>query len=173
MKQAKRITLCAVLIALALGLSYMERFIPLNLVVPLPGIKLGLANIVTLMALYFLGLKTAFTVLILRCFLNSLFSGGITALAFSLTGGILAMLIMALVRKFPFLSIYGVSILGAAAHNIGQIFAAMLLLKSAYVFAYLPLLLAVSVVTGLITAAASAGTFRALAASGQIPHRNV
>jgi uncharacterized membrane protein YfcA len=134
------------------------------------GVTAGLFGIGgPLMALYFLGLKTAFTVLVLRCFLNSLFSGGITALAFSLTGGILAMLVMALVRKFPFLSIYGVSILGAAAHNIGQICAAMILLKSFYVFAYLPLLLVVSVVTGLITAAASSGTFRALAASGQIP----
>lgn len=170
MRQTKQLTLCAVLISLALGLAYMERFIPLDLVVPLPGVKLGLANIVTLMALYFLGGKMAFTILVLRCFLNSLFSGGITALAFSLTGGLLAMLVMSVTRKLPFLSIYGVSILGAAAHNIGQIFAAMVLLKSMYVLAYLPLLLAVSLVTGLITATASAGTFRALAASGQIPH---
>ena len=170
MKQTKQLALGAVLVAMALGLSYIERFIPLNLLVPLPGIKLGLANIVTLMALYFLGTKTAVTVLVLRCFLNSLFGGGISGLAFSLTGGLLAMAVMSLSRRLPFLSIYGVSILGAAAHNIGQICAAMVLLGSFYVVAYLPLLLVVSVFTGLITGTASANSFRALIAAGQIPH---
>jgi len=164
--KTKQVALCALLIALALGLSYVERFIPLQLVVPLPGVKLGLANIVTLMALYFLGPRTAFTVLVLRCFLGSLFGGGISGLAFSLTGGLLAMCSMALLRRVPFLSVYGVSVCGAAAHNLGQILAAMVLLGSAYVAAYLPLLLTVAVGTGLVTGAACAGSFRALKAAG-------
>jgi len=168
MKQTKHIALCAMLVAMALALSYTERFIPLNLLVPLPGIKLGLANIVTLMALYFMGLRPAVTVLVLRCFLNALFGGGISGLAFALTGGLLAMAAMAIARRISIFSIYGVSIFGAAAHNIGQIFAAMVLLGSTYVIAYLPLLLVVSVFTGLITATASAGTFRALRAAGQL-----
>ena len=125
--------LCAVLIALALALSYLERFIPLQLVVPLPGIKLGLANIVTLIALYLLGTKCAFAILIPRCILGAVFGGGITGLLFSMTGGILAMAVMALCRKIRIFSVYGVSILGAAAHNIGQIFAAMAVLRSVYV----------------------------------------
>lgn len=162
MKGTRKLTLCAVLIALAMSLSYMERFIPLDLVVPLPGVKLGLANVVTLMALYFLDTPTAFTVLILRCILNTPFSGSITALAFSLMGGTLALTVMALAKKLPFLSPYGVSVLGAAAHNTGQIMAAMLMLRSTYVIAYLPFLLAVSIVTGLITGSAAAGTFRVL-----------
>lgn len=167
--KAKRVALCAVLIAMALGLSYMERFIPLNLLVPLPGVKLGLANIVTLTALYFLNGRTAFTVLVLRCFLNALFGGGVSGLAFSLTGGVLALGVMFLARKLPFLSVYGVSVLGAAAHNMGQILAAMLLFKSAYVAAYLPFLLAVSLVTGMVTGTACAGCFRALSAAGWTP----
>ena len=169
MNKTKRLTLCAILIALAMGLSYIERFIPLNMVVPLPGVKLGLANIVTMMALYFLDVPTAFTVLILRCILNTPFSGSITALAFSLTGGILALSVMAVARHIPQLSVYGVSILGAAAHNVGQIFASAVILGSTYIFAYLPFLLAVSILTGLITGSASSGTFRALRAAGQFP----
>ena len=169
--KVKRLALCAVLIAMALGLSYIERFIPLNLLVPLPGVKLGLANIVTLTALYFLGGRTAFTVLVLRCCLNALFGGGVSGLAFSLTGGVLSMLVMSLARKVPFLSIYGVSILGAATHNIGQILAAMLLFKSVYAASYLPFLLLVSLVTGMVTGTACAGCFRALSAAGRTPRK--
>ena len=87
-------TLCAILISMALVLSYIERFIPLQMFIPLPGIKLGLANIVTLMALFFLGEKSAFTILVLRCLLGSLFGGGISGLAFSMTGGLLSMTVM-------------------------------------------------------------------------------
>ena len=164
MTKTKRLTLCAVLIALALALSYTERFIPLQMVVPLPGVKLGLANIVTLMALYLMGPKAAFAILIPRCIFGAVFGGGITGLAFSLTGGLLAMCVMALARKLPIFSIYGVSILGAAAHNIGQILAAMVLMHSVYIGAYLPYLLIVALFTGFATGAAGAGVLRALKA---------
>ena len=136
--KTKALALCAVLVALALGLSYLERFLPLQMAVPLPGVKLGLANIVTLMALYFLGTRPAVTILGLRCVLGSLFGGGLSALAFSLTGGLLALGTMTLARRIPALSVYGVSVLGAAAHNLGQICAAMVLLGSVYVISYLP-----------------------------------
>lgn len=160
MGKTKRLALCAVLVALALALSYTERFLPLQLLIPLPGVKLGLANIVTLIALYLLGPGAAFAVLIPRCILGAVFGGGITGLLFSLTGGVLAMSVMSVSRKIPLLSIYGVSILGAAAHSVGQILAAMLLMNSVYVLAYLPWLLAVSVFTGLATGAAGAGVLR-------------
>ena len=153
-------TLCAILIALALALSYTERFIPLQMVIPLPGVKLGLANIVTLVALYLLGPRDAFAILIPRCVFGAVFGGGITGLLFSLTGGILAMLTMILAQKIPFFSIYGVSILGAAAHNVGQILAAMLLMNSHYIGAYLSYLLIVALFTGVATGAAGAGVLR-------------
>lgn len=150
------------LVALALALSYAERFIPLQLVVPFPGVKLGLANIVTLIALYLLGYPYAFGILIPRCILGAVFGGGITGLLFSLTGGLLAMTVMSLARKSKLFSIYGVSILGAAGHNVGQILAAMVLMNSPYVAAYLPYLLLVALATGAATGAAGAGVLRAL-----------
>ena len=164
MKKTKKLTLCAILIALALALSYTERFIPLQMIVPLPGVKLGLANIVTLMALYLMGPKAAFAILIPRCIFGAVFGGGITGLMFSLTGGILAMVAMILAKRVPVFSIYGVSILGAAAHNIGQILAAMVLMNSRYIGAYLSYLLLVALFTGVATGAAVAGVLRALKA---------
>ena len=162
MSKTKRLTLCAILVALALALSYTERFIPLQMVIPLPGVKLGLANIVTLIALYLMGPKYAFGILIPRCIFGAVFGGGITGLAFSLTGGILAMTVMTASRKIPIFSIYGVSILGAAAHNIGQILAAMVLMNSVYIGAYLPYLLVVALFTGFATGAAVAGVLRSI-----------
>jgi heptaprenyl diphosphate synthase len=162
MTNTKRIVLSAVLVSLALAFSYMERFIPLQMLIPLPGVKLGLANVVTLIALYLLGTKSAFAILILRCFLGSLFGGGITGFLFSITGGLLSMTVMALCKSAPLLSVYGVSILGAAAHNIGQILAAMVLMRSVYIGMYLPYLLGVALFTGFATGAACAGVLRIL-----------
>ena len=162
MNPTKRMVQSAVLVSLALALSYAERFIPLHLVIPLPGVKLGLANVVTLIALYLMGTTNAFAILLLRCILGAVFGGGITGLLFSLTGGILAMSIMALSKKAAFLSVYGVSILGAAAHNIGQILAAMVLMNSVYIVMYLAYLLIVALFTGFATGAACAGVLRIL-----------
>ena len=133
----KQLTLCAVLTALALALSYLENFFPLSLAIPIPGIKLGLANIVTVFALY--------------------------ALVFSLLGGFSAMLVMIGLSRCRNLSIYGVSIGGAAAHNCGQITAACLTLGSGAPLYYLPILLGASLVTGAVTGLAAACLFRALA----------
>ena len=160
MKAAKTIAQSAVLIALALALSYTERFIPLQLVIPLPGVKLGLANIATLVALYVLDWKKTIPVVVVRCFLGALF-GGLSGILFSLTGGLVSLAVMAACKKIPVFSIYGVSILGAAAHNIGQILAAMALMGSVYVWAYLPYLLLIAIVTGTATGAACAGVLRA------------
>ena len=162
MRKTKKLALCAMLISLALALSYMERFLPLQLLIPLPGVKLGLPNIVTLIALYLLGPASAFAILVPRCIMGAIFGGGITGLFFSLTGGLLAMSMMVLARKVRLFSIFGVSILGAAAHSVGQILVAMVLMDSVYVGAYLPYLLAVALFTGSATGAACAGVLRAL-----------
>ena len=116
----KNLALCAVLTALALGLSTLESLFPVSLVVPLPGVKLGLANIVTVFALYELGAAPALVILLARCGLGSLFAGNASALLFSLLGGLTAMLVMIGLKRCRRLSIYGVSIGGAAAHNVGQ-----------------------------------------------------
>ena len=157
------LALCAVLTALALALSYLEALFPTAFLLPLPGIKLGLANIVTVFALYYLGSGAAFTILLARCLLGSLFAGNVAALLFSMMGGILAMAIMILLHRSRRLSIYGVSIAGAAGHNIGQVAAAVLTLGSTAPLAYLPVLLIVSLFTGALTGFMAALLFRAMA----------
>lgn len=160
--QTKKLTRSALLIAAALTLSWIERFIPLNLIVPLPGVKLGLANLVTMFALYTLPGGQALTILVLRCVLGSLF-GGLSGLAMSLTGGLLAFAAMAWARRVPLFSVYGVSILGAAAHNLGQVLAAGVMMGSWYTLYYLPFLLLTALATGTITGTVSAVTLKALA----------
>lgn len=160
----KQLVLCAILTALALGLSYVENFLPLSLAIPLPGIKLGLANIVTVFALYALGPGQALCILISRCFLGSLFAGNMNALLFSMLGGLAAMLVMIALSRLRGLSIYGVSVGGAAAHNCGQVAAAVLTLGNAAPLYYLPILLGVSLFTGALTGFAAGLLFRALPA---------
>lgn len=158
----KQLTLCALLTAMALALSYLETLFPLSLAIPVPGVKLGLGNIVTLFALYALGPGQALLILLARCFLGSLFAGNLNALAFSLLGGLCAMGTMVFLSRRPGLSVYGVSIGGAAAHNCGQTAAAVLTLGSAAPLYYLPVLLAVSLLTGGLTGLACACLFRGL-----------
>ena len=155
--------MCAVLTALALGLSTLENLFPVSLVVPLPGVKLGLANIVTVFALYELGAIPALVILLARCGLGSLFAGNVSALLFSLLGGFTAMAVMIALKRCRRLSIYGVSIGGAAAHNIGQMAAAVITLGNTMVLGYLPFLLGVSLVTGTLTGFVAALLFRAMA----------
>lgn len=159
---AKNIALCAVLAALALGLSTLEGLFPISLLVPLPGVKLGLANIVTVFALYQLGAGAALAILLTRCLLGGLFAGNLSAMLFSVLGGLTAMLVMIFLRRLPKLSVYGVSIGGAAAHNIGQIGAAMIVLGGTAVLGYLPVLLAVSLLTGTLTGFVAGLLFRAM-----------
>ena len=162
----KQLTLCAVLTAMALALSYLENFFPLSLAIPVPGIKLGLANIVTVFALYVLGPAQALLILMGRCLLGAVFAGNMSALIFSLLGGVTAMLVMILLSRSKKLSVYGVSIGGAAGHNCGQIAAAMITLGNTAPLYYLPILLGVSLGTGAVTGLVCAGVFRTLSRTG-------
>ena len=151
-RSIKRITLLGVLVSFALILSIVERWFPLDAVVPLPGIKLGLPNIVTMFALFYLDIPSAIVIIVLRTFLASVFMGSITALAFSLTGGLMAFAAMRFALKlYPkFLSISGVSVIGAVFHNFGQICAAAAIMGTLNVFGYLPLLLIAALFTGFL-----------------------
>ena len=159
----RELTLCAVLTAMALALSYVESFFPLSLAIPLPGIKLGLANIVTLFALYALGPGQAFMILLARCLLGAVFAGNMSALIFSVLGGVTAMAVMILLSRCGRLSVYGVSVGGAAAHSCGQVAAAVLTLGNTAPLYYLPVLLGVSLFTGALTGLIAACLFQALA----------
>ncbi|WP_295584255.1 Gx transporter family protein [uncultured Oscillibacter sp.] len=158
----KQLTLCGVLTTLALALSVAENQLPLTLAVSIPGIKLGLANIVTVFALYALGPGQAFLILLARCTLGALFAGNMNALLFSLMGGVAAMTVMILLSRLRGLSVYGVSVGGAAAHNGGQVAAAVLTLGNTAPLYYLPILLGVSLITGALTGLVAACLFRAL-----------
>ena len=139
----RRLTRCAVLTALALALSVAEGLVPLTILFPLPGLRLGLANLVTVYALCRLSGREALLILAARCLLGALLGGNLMALAFSL------------LLRCSFLSLFGVSIAGAAAHNTGQILAAMAVLGSRAPLVYLPPLLLCSLVTGAVTGGAS------------------
>jgi heptaprenyl diphosphate synthase len=156
-----KLALAGMLTAVAAALSVLERFLPLQAVVPLPGVKLGLANIVTMFALFFLDFGTSAAIVLARCVLGALLGGGPTGFLFSLTGSLLALLVMALLKRGygKAFSLYGISVAGAAAHNIAQVLVAMALLWDASVLAYLPALLAAGAATGVLTAAASAPFF--------------
>lgn len=151
------------LLALALSLSYLEATLPLGLLIPLPGVKLGLANIATLAALYLLGLPEALLLTALRCLLGAALGGGWTALLLSLSGGMLSAAAMAVARRLCWLSIYGVSLLGAACHGVGQLAAACLVTATPRLLAYLPLLLLAGIATGFATGGMAAGVLRSLA----------
>ncbi len=157
-----KLALCAVLTALALALSYLENLFPVALLIPLPGIKLGLANIVTVFALYYLGAFPALAILAARCLLGAMFAGNASVLIFSIMGGVFAMLIMIALHRIRAFSIYGVSIAGAAGHNIGQVGAAIITLGNTAPLAYLPFLLVVSIFTGALTGFISALLFSAM-----------
>ena len=150
-----RLTRCAVLTALALAISVCEGLVPLSILIPLPGLRLGLANLVTVYALCRLSGREALGILVSRCLLGAIVGGNLTALAFSLTGGVLAFLTMWLLLHVPGFSLFGVCIAGAAAHNTGQILAAMAVLASPAIAVYLAPLLLASLLTGAVTGAAS------------------
>lgn len=161
-----QLTLCGVLTTLALALSVTENQLPLTMAIPIPGIKLGLANIVTVFALYALGPAQAVLILLARCTLGALFAGNMNALLFSLMGGLAAMGVMILLSRVRALSVYGVSVGGAAAHNCGQVAAAVLTLGNTAPLYYLPVLLGVSLFTGAFTGLVAACLFRALDRTG-------
>ncbi len=148
--KTSRMTKLALLIAVALILSLVESALPP--LAPIPGIKLGLANIITLTALYFMTPADAFIVLLVRILLASLFAGQVMSMMYSLAGGLFCFLACYVCNRF-LSSHYLVltSMVGAIFHNIGQILVAYLLTQTVGVFLYFPVLLISGLVTGLFT----------------------
>lgn len=136
------------LVALAFLLSYVETLIPFSLGVP--GIKLGLANLVVLVSLYLFGERQAFTISLVRILLAGLTFGSFSIMLYSLAGGILSFICMALGKRYTGLSVVGVSILGGITHNLGQILLAAVVLKTGALLYYLPVLLAAGTLAGVI-----------------------
>jgi len=160
-RTTRKIALTGILSAMALVVFVIEAQLPS--LTPIPGIKLGLANIFTLFALYFTGPTCAFLLLIVRVTLGSVFSGQMSVFLYSMAGGLLAFLVMRLLyRRLPESQTFAVSALGAIAHNTGQILMAALLMRTPALFAYLPVLLISGIVTGLFTGFAAQFAIKAL-----------
>lgn len=144
-----KITRTAILISLALSLHILESYIPAP--VPIPGVKLGLANIITLYGIYFLGFKDTIIIVILRSFLGSLFAGSLGSLIFSLTGGLLSGALMFILYKYgkDVISIQSISVVGGIAHNAGQLLAAAIIMENFRIFSYMPILTVSGIIMGL------------------------
>lgn len=144
--ELKKLTRNALLTAIALTIFMIEAQIPP--LVPIAGVKLGLANIVTVFALFAYGWRDALMILLVRVFLGSIFSGQVMTLLYSLSGGLLCFAVTLLLRRvLTENQIWVASVIGAVFHNIGQIMAAVLVTATPGIIAYLPVLL----VSGIIT----------------------
>ena len=145
----KTITRFGLLTAVALVLGYFERFIPIA--TTLPGIKLGLANTILLYAIYMMNNKSALCLMLLKVMLSGMLFAGMSGALYSLSGGLLSLIMMLIVKSQRGVSIIGVSVVGAVFHNVGQILAASMIVQSRGVFLYLPALLIAAVITGMLT----------------------
>ncbi len=144
----RRVALDGILVALAMIFSYIETFIPFNFGVP--GIKLGLANLVVLLGLTFLPAVDVLLISVVRIVLSSLLFGNVMSLWYSLAGGLLSFLCMWLLTKREGYSIIGISMVGGVMHNVGQVITAAIIVKTMQLTWYLPVLLVAGLVTGLI-----------------------
>ena len=154
----------SILTALALALSVTESLFFPSMLLPVPGMRLGLANIVTLLALYLFGVFPTILIVILRCLITFAFGGNLTSFLFSIAGGLLALLAMLAARNMKKFSLFGVSIAGSAAHTAGQIGIACMLTGTMDAISYLPVLLLVSIITGTIIAGLSVPVYKAVTA---------
>ncbi len=145
---AKKTALLGMLVALAFVLSYIETLIPVNL--GIPGAKLGLANLVVMVALYTMGAKEAFGLSMVRILLTGLTFSSMAAMLYSFAGGLFSFVVMYLAKKTKRLSATGVSVLGGIAHNAGQILVAMWALDTETLIYYFPVLAITGVVSGTV-----------------------
>lgn len=153
MKKTKRLVLLAMLTAVAMILSYVESLLPS---VGIPGVKMGLANIAVIFALFRFGWKEAAALSLVRVLLVSLLFGSVGAMLYSLAGAVLSLAVMALLRRIDRFSTVGISVAGGVAHNAGQILMAMLILQTKQLLGYLPVLAVSGIAGGVLTGLAAA-----------------
>lgn len=144
----KRMVTYGMMISLAFLLSYIETLIPIHLGVP--GVKLGLANLVTILCLYIMGVKGAAMVSLVRIVLTGLTFGNLFSMIYSMAGGLLSLVLMAVCKKKDWFSQIGVSIVGGVGHNVGQLAVAAAVVENAGVFYYLPFLMGAGIAAGAL-----------------------
>ena len=146
--KTNKISMYGLLVALAFIFSYIESLLPINL--GIPGIKLGLANVVVMTALYKMGPKEAFSLAIVRVLLTAFTFGNLSMMMYSLAGSILSCITMILLKKTGKFGMIGVSIAGGVMHNVGQITVAILITKTIMLYTYLPFLMISGIVAGVL-----------------------
>jgi heptaprenyl diphosphate synthase len=149
----KKTAFLGMFVALALIASYVESLIPIYF--GAPGIKLGLANLVTVAVLYQSGLKEGAIVSFLRILLSGFLFGNVFSILYSLAGGVFSLLVMYGLKKSEKFSILGVSVAGGISHNIGQMAVAVFLMENGKIAFYFPILMIAGVITGLLIGIAS------------------
>lgn len=144
----KKIPYYGLFAALAILMGYVEMMIPVP--VPIPGVKLGLSNVIIIIMMYFMDTKSAFFVSLIRVLLSGLLFAGFAGLLYSLAGAMCSFAVMALLRKTGRFSIVGVSLAGGVFHNVGQVAVAAMAVENVKMMYYLPFLLVSGVVTGIL-----------------------
>ena len=145
---SKKVAYISLLTALALIFSYVESLIPLNF--GIPGVKLGLANAVSVITIYLFGPLYAVFVTIIRVILSGLLFGNMFSILYSLAGGILSIIVMSFIRRIDKFSILGVSMSGGVAHNIGQLLVAVMVINQLRLYFYCPVLIFSGLIMGAL-----------------------
>lgn len=148
MKQTRKLAFAAVFVSIMMVLGYLESFLPVS---PIPGIKLGLANSVLIVSLYWLGVPVSFEIMVVKNVLLGLLLGNPMLIPYSLAGGVLSLTLMSLLYRRKGFSPVGVGIAGGVSHNIGQVALAMIILQTPSLVFYLGLLMPAGAAMGLIT----------------------
>ena len=156
----KKLATCSALTALALIFSYVEVLIPFSF--GIPGIKLGLANIVVLISIYSLGAKYGLFINLARIALSALMFGNAFSVIYALSGGLISLAVMLLAKRAKVFSVIGVSMAGGVFHNLGQLLVAALVMQTGRIMYYFPVLLISGMITGILTGFIATLVLRAL-----------
>lgn len=143
-----RITELGMLLAISLVLAYLESLLPVMIAVP--GVKIGLANIITMLLLYNRKLSATFFFMTVRVVLAGFLFSGVSGILYSFVGGVCCIGIMSILKRLSIFSVMGVSMAGAVFHNIGQIMVAVLIMENVHIVYYLPVLCVSGTVSGLL-----------------------
>ena len=143
-----RVAYFGVFTALALIFSYIETLVPISF--GIPGVKLGLANLIIVIALYKIPLREVYVLSIVRVLLSGVLFGNYFSIAYSLAGGLLSLTVMALLKKAGGFGVIGISIAGGVCHNIGQLVVAMIVVETFAMSYYMPVLLVAGMITGFL-----------------------
>lgn len=145
---SRTVSTCGILAALALIFSYIEAILPLS--TGIPGVKLGVANLAVIVALYLYGFPFALFVNLIRIFIAGLLFNGLFGALYSLAGGMVSLFLMFLLKKTGLFSVTGVSMAGGVAHNLGQLMVAALIISNIKLFYYFPVLLFAGMISGIL-----------------------